>query len=80
MGVVLIAVFALAVIMLANVALLALERLMAGVAWPIPVYLVASMIELAFVAGWYRRVLLRQAKALPREEDGILEAINTPVD
>ena len=79
-GVVLIAAFALGVIMLANVALLALEGLMAAVAWPIPVYLVASMIELALVAGWYRRVLLRQAAALPREEDGILEAINTPVD
>ena len=79
-GVVLIAAFALAVMMLAIAALLALERLVAGVAWPIPVYLVASMIELALVAGWYRRVLLRQAKALPGEEGEILEAINTPVD
>ena len=80
LGVFLIAVFALAVIMLANVALLALERLMAGAAWTIPIYLVGSMVELAFVAGWYRRVLLRQAGALTREEGRILEAINTPVD
>lgn len=74
------AAFAVGVMMLAIAALLALERLLTGAAWTIPVYLVASMIELAFVAAWYRRALLRQAKALPRQEDRILEAINTPVD
>ena len=72
--------FAVAVMLLAIAALLATERLIAGVAWPMPVYLLASMIELALIAAWYRRVLLRQAKALPRQENGILEAINTPVD
>ena len=74
------AAFVVGVMMLAIAALLAIERLIAGVGWPIPVYLVASMIEFAFVAAWYRRVLLRQARALPRQEDRILEAINTPVD
>ena len=66
--------------MLAVAGLMALERLTARPAWTIPIYLVASMIELAFVAAWYRRVLLRQARALPRQEDRILEAITTPVD
>jgi len=74
------ALFAVGVMLLAIAGLLAVERLIAELAWPIPVYLVASMVELAFVAAWYRRVLLRQAKALPRREDRILEAINTPVD
>ncbi|MCY3811159.1 MAG: hypothetical protein OXH15_05135 [Gammaproteobacteria bacterium] len=74
------AAFAVGVMMLAIAALLAVERLLAGAAWTIPVYLVASMIELAFVAAWYRRVLLRQARALPAQEDRILEAITTPVD
>ena len=74
------AAFAVGVMMLTIAALLAIERLIAELAWPIPVYLVASMIEFAFVAAWYRRVLLRQARALPSQEDRILEAINTPVD
>ena len=79
-GTFLTAAFAVGVMMLAIAGLLALERLLAGAAWTIPIYLVGSMVELAFVAGWYRRVLLRQAGALAREGGRILEAINTPVD
>ena len=74
------AAFAVGLIMLAIAGLLALERLIAGVAWPIPVYLGVSLVELVCVAMWYRHVVLRQAEALPREEGRILEAINTPVD
>lgn len=79
-GTFLVAAFTVGVMMLAIAGLLALERLMAGAALTTPIYLLGSMVELAFVAGWYRRVLLRQAGALPREEGRILEAINTPVD
>ncbi len=74
------AAFAVGLIMLAIAGLLALERLIAGVAWPIPVYLGVSLVEIVCVAMWYRHVVLRQAEALPREEGRILEAINTPVD
>lgn len=79
-GMFLVGAFAVGVMMLAIAGLLALERLTAGTAWTIPIYLVGSMIELAFGARWYRRVLLGQAEALPREEARILETITTPVD
>ena len=74
------AAFAVGLIMLAIAGSLALERLIAGVAWPIPIYLGVSLVELVCVAMWYRHVVLRQAEALPREEGRIVEAINTPVD
>ena len=80
LGAFLVAALAVGLIMLAIAGLLALERLIAGVAWSIPVFLGVSIVELAFVASWYRHVVLRQAEALPREEARILEAINTPVD
>ena len=74
------AAFAAGVIMLAIAGILVLERLIAGSGWPIPVFLLVSILELASVAVWYRDVLLRQATALARHEEPILEAITTPVD
>ena len=74
------AAFTVAMIMLAIAGMLALESLTAGLAWPIPVYLVVSILELALVAWWYRHGLLRLAEALPRQEEPILEAVTTPVD
>lgn len=67
-------------IMLAIAGLLALERLIADAAWPIPLYLIFSVLEFGLVASWYRYVLLHQAKTLPAQEERILEAITTPVD
>ena len=67
-------------IMLAIAGLLALERLIADAAWPIPLYLIFSVLEFGLVASWYRNVLLHQAKTLPAQEERILEAITTPVD
>lgn len=67
-------------IMLAIAGLLALERLIADAAWPIPLYLIFSVLEFGLVASWYRHVLLHQAEALPAQEERILEAITTPVD
>ena len=80
LGVLFVAAFAVGLIMLAIAGLLALERVIAGVAWSIPVYLGVSIVELVAVATWYRHVVMRQAEALAREEARILEAINTPVD
>lgn len=71
---------AVGVIMLATTGLLALERLIAGAAWPVPLYLIFSALELGLAAVWYRHVLRDQARTLPGHEERILEAITTPVD
>ena len=71
---------AVGVIMLATMGLLALERLIAGAAWPVPLYLIFSALELGLAAVWYRHVLRDQAQTLPAHEERILEAITTPVD
>ena len=71
---------AVGVIMLATMGVLALERLIADVAWPIPLYLISAVLELGLAAAWYRHVLLHQAETLPGQEERILEAITTPVD
>ena len=71
---------AVGVIMLATMGVLALERVIADVAWPIPLYLISAVLELGLAAAWYRHVLLHQAETLPGQEERILEAITTPVD
>ena len=71
---------AVGVIMLATVGVLALERLIADAAWPVPLYLIFSVLELGLAAAWYRHVLLHQAETLSAQEERILEAITTPVD
>lgn len=81
LGAFLTAVFAVGVIMLATAGVLAVERLVTDAGWwPIPLYLISSVLELGLAAVWYRQVLLHQAETLPAAEERILEAINTPVD
>lgn len=80
LGVFLTGAFAVGMIMLATMGLLALEPLVADAGWPIPLYLIASILEFGWVAALYRRVLLQQAETLPAQEERILEAITTPVD
>lgn len=67
-------------LMLVVVGLLAIERLVTDALAPIPVYLMFSALELWLAAVWFRRSLRRQGDALSREEEDILEAVNTPVD
>ena len=66
--------------MLVVAGLLAIEHLVTDALAPVPVYLMFSALELWLAAAWFRRTLLRQADALSREEEHILEVINTPVD
>lgn len=72
--------FTVGAFMLAIAGVLALERQIADAAWPMPLYLIFSILELGLVAAWYRHVLLHQAESLPAEEERILEVITTPVD
>ncbi|MDE0191957.1 MAG: hypothetical protein OXQ90_11425 [Gammaproteobacteria bacterium] len=74
------AVFAVGAIMLATAGVLALERLVADAGWPVPLYLISSILELGLAAAWYRRAQQQQAETMPAAEERILEAINTPVD
>lgn len=80
LGVFLTVAFAVGMIMLATMGALALERLIADASWPIPLYLIFSVLGLGLAAVWYRHVLLHQAETLPAREERILEAITTPVD
>ena len=80
LGAFLVAAFAVGVIMLATAGVLVLERLLGDAGWPIPLYLLFSVLTLGLAALWYRDALRYQAKALPAQEERILEAINTPVD
>lgn len=79
-GTLIAAVFAVLVIMLAIAGILALERRLADAGWPIPLYLIISVLELGAGAAWYRHTLMRQGQAMPRHEERILEVINTAVD
>lgn len=80
LGALLVAAFTVGAVMLGIAGLLALERLVADAGWPAPLYLIFSVLELGLAALWYRDALRYQARALPAQEERILEAINTPVD